>query len=141
MIHHRLTDEIAAQIVADAVHVEKAFICEALPVSLIGMNAALMGQYIEFCADRLLKSLGHPPIYQAINPFPWMELISLEGKTNFFERRVGEYQKANVMASTASYVSSSVDSTEFPDSTSVPIDRVGAKQGIDRQSLVLDADF
>jgi hypothetical protein len=61
------------------------------------MNAVLMGEYIEFCADRLLVSLGHAKMYETQNPFPWMDLISLEGKTNFFERRVGEYQKANVM--------------------------------------------
>jgi hypothetical protein len=66
------------------------------------MNAKLMSQYIEFCADRLLRALGHQPVYRVTNPFPWMELISLEGKTNFFERRVGEYQKANVMPSSSS---------------------------------------
>ena len=77
---------------------EKQFICEALPVSLIGMNSVLMGEYIEFCADRLLTALGHSKLYGSTNPFPWMDLISLEGKTNFFEKRVGEYQRANVMS-------------------------------------------
>ena len=71
---------------------------EALPVSLIGMNAELMSEYIEFVADRLLRSLGGATHYHAANPFPWMDLISVQGKTNFFERRVGEYQKASVMA-------------------------------------------
>ena len=69
---------------------------EALPVSLIGMNAELMSEYIEFVADRLLRSLGGATHYNAANPFPWMDLISVQGKTNFFERRVGEYQKAGV---------------------------------------------
>merc|ERR1712207_12007 len=74
-------------------------ICEALSCDLIGMNNDLMTKYIEFVADRLLISLGHPKIFNAANPFDWMELISLQGKTNFFEKHVGEYQKAGVMAS------------------------------------------
>merc|ERR1712070_22914 len=78
---------------------EKAFICDALPVSLIGMNSNLMGQYIEFVADRLIKDLGYRPLYGSKNPFNWMDMISLEGKTNFFEKRVAEYQKSGVMAS------------------------------------------
>ena len=82
----------------DAVEIEKEFVTGALPVSLIGMNAAMMAQYIEFVADRLLVALGAPKLYNATNPFDWMELISLQGKTNFFEKRVGEYQKAGVMA-------------------------------------------
>ena len=72
---------------------------DALPVSLIGMNAALMRQYIEFVADRLLYSLGQDKIYNAINPFDFMDMISLQGKTNFFEKRVSEYAKANVQQS------------------------------------------
>ena len=71
--------------------------CEALPVDLIGMNSRMMADYIEFVADRLLVSLGVPKMYNTQNPFDWMELISLQGKTNFFERRVAEYQKAGVM--------------------------------------------
>ena len=70
---------------------------QALPVSLIGMNAAQMTQYVEFVADRLLRELGCAAHYGATNPFDWMDLISMQGKTNFFERRVGEYQKAGVM--------------------------------------------
>merc|ERR1719387_2142635 len=77
--------------------VERCFICEALSCDLIGMNSELMNRYIEFVADRLLTVLGHPKLFQASNPFDWMELISLQGKTNFFEKRVGEYQKAGVM--------------------------------------------
>jgi ribonucleoside-diphosphate reductase beta chain len=71
----------------------------ALPVDLIGMNAKMMSQYIEFVADRLLVALGQKRIYNVSNPFDFMELISLQGKTNFFEKRVGEYQKAGVMSS------------------------------------------
>ena len=83
----------------DAVAIEKEFVTGALPVSLIGMNAAMMAQYIEFVADRLLRNLGFErPLFGTRNPFEWMELISLQGKTNFFEKRVGEYQKAGVMA-------------------------------------------
>merc|ERR1711941_96884 len=85
-------------IVRGAVDTERKFICDALPCDLIGMNSELMQRYIEFVADRLLSALGHTKIYNATNPFDWMELISLQGKTNFFEKRVGEYQKAGVMA-------------------------------------------
>jgi len=86
------------EIVRSAVDCEQSFICDSLPVDLIGMNSKMMGQYIEFVADRLLHSLGHEKIYNAVNPFDWMEMISLQGKTNFFERRVGEYAKAGVMS-------------------------------------------
>merc|ERR1712211_160703 len=81
-----------------AVKVERRFICEALSCDLIGMNSELMTKYIEFVADRLLVCLGHPKLFFATNPFDWMELISLQGKTNFFEKRVGDYRKANVMS-------------------------------------------
>ena len=87
------------EIVQEAVAIEKEFIREALPVSLIGMNVDLMSQYIEFVADRLLVALGADKLYGTANPFDWMELISLQGKTNFFEQRVSEYQKAGVMSS------------------------------------------
>jgi len=101
LLDHRLDEATVHAIVGEAVEVEKAFVCDALPVSLIGMNAELMREYIEFCADRLLGALGHGKLYHATNPFPWMNMISLEGKTNFFERRVGEYQKAGVMKASA----------------------------------------
>ena len=78
---------------------EQEFCCHALSVALVGINAEMMGHYIEFVADRLLVALGYERLYNAANPFDWMELISLQGKTNFFERRVGEYQRAGVMAS------------------------------------------
>jgi ribonucleoside-diphosphate reductase beta chain len=81
----------------DAVSIEKEFVSDALPVKLIGMNSDMMCQYIEYVADRLLISLGQPKAFGAENPFPWMEMISMAGKTNFFEKRVGDYQKAGVM--------------------------------------------
>jgi ribonucleoside-diphosphate reductase beta chain len=82
----------------EAVTIEQEFVTDALPVNLIGMNAKNMAQYIEFVADRLLVSLGYSKIYNASNPFDFMEMISLQGKTNFFEKRVAEYQKAGVMS-------------------------------------------
>lgn len=85
-------------IILDAVSIEKEFVTDALPVSLIGMNAELMCQYIEFVADRLLVALGLQKQYNATNPFDFMEMISLQGKTNFFEKRVAEYQKSGVMS-------------------------------------------
>eukprot|EP00300_Choanocystis_sp_HF-7_P004407 c13400_g2_i1.p2 GENE.c13400_g2_i1~~c13400_g2_i1.p2 ORF type:complete len:365 (+),score=78.50 c13400_g2_i1:91-1095(+) len=96
-LSNKLPSERIHALIREAVDIEKEFITEALPVSLIGMNATLMATYIEFVADRLLVTLGYAKLYDARNPFDWMELISLEGKTNFFEKRVGEYQKANVM--------------------------------------------
>lgn len=89
--------ERVKQIISEAVVIEKEFLTEALPVHLIGMNAGLMCTYIEYVANRLMVALGFPKIYEAENPFDFMELISLQGKTNFFEKRVGEYQKAGVM--------------------------------------------
>lgn len=97
-LEHKLPEQVVQNIVREAVAVERCFICEALPVDLIGMNNQSMTQYIEFVADRLLTSLGVPKIFHSSNPFDWMELISLQGKTNFFEKRVGEYQKAGIMA-------------------------------------------
>ncbi|GAB4241472.1 MAG: ribonucleotide-diphosphate reductase subunit beta [Ekhidna sp.] len=94
---NKLSVETVQEIIKDAVSIEKEFVTDALPVKLIGMNADLMCQYIEFVADRLLSELGCPKIYNSTNPFDFMEMISLQGKTNFFEKRVGEYQKAGVM--------------------------------------------
>merc|ERR1712129_451296 len=99
MLQHKLPDDVVHDIIRGAVAAERRFICDALPCDLIGMNSDLMTRYIEFVADRLLSSLGHPKLFQSSNPFDWMELISLQGKTNFLEKRVGEYQKAGVMAS------------------------------------------
>merc|ERR1719493_132947 len=101
MLQNKLPDDVVHSIVREAVAVEREFICDALPCDLIGMNNEMMTRYIEFVADRLLSALGHPKLFGASNPFDWMELISLQGKTNFFEKRVGEYQKAGVMTSTA----------------------------------------
>lgn len=124
MLEKKLSDAELHSIIGEAVEYEKEFVCEALPVSLIGMNQELMSQYIEFCADRLLVALSAPKLYNATNPFDWMELISLQGKTlvacllnaersaalaarsrgflavrrNFFERRVSEYQACGAVA-------------------------------------------
>jgi ribonucleoside-diphosphate reductase subunit M2 len=99
MLQNKLPDDMVHDIIKGAVAAERRFICDALSCDLIGMNNELMTKYIEFVADRLLVALGHPKLFNATNPFDWMELISLQGKTNFFEKRVGEYQKAGVMAS------------------------------------------
>lgn len=95
-IENKLTEKQVKQIIADAVSIEKEFVVDAIPVKLIGMNADLMCQYIEFVADRLLIALGYSKLYNATNPFDFMEMISLQGKTNFFEKRVSEYKKAAV---------------------------------------------
>jgi ribonucleoside-diphosphate reductase beta chain len=97
MLNNKMDEWRIREIITEAVAIEKEFILEALPVSLIGMNAKLMSEYIEFVADRLLVALGYSKAYGTANPFPWMDLISLQGKTNFFEKRVAEYQKAGVM--------------------------------------------
>ena len=99
MLEQKLDEERVHEIIGNAVMMEKEFVTEALPVNLIGINGDLMCEYIEFVADHLLSSLGVSKLYNTANPFDWMELISLEGKTNFFEKRVGEYQKAGVMNS------------------------------------------
>ena len=98
-IVNKLHKETIQSIITDAVDIEKEFVSDALPVNLIGMNSELMCQYIEFVADRLLSQLGNDKVYNVENPFPWMDMIGLQGKTNFFEKRVGDYQKAGVMAS------------------------------------------
>jgi len=93
-LNQKPTKEVIEEIIRSAVDAEKEFITESLPVSLIGMNSDLMTEYIEFCADRLVVALGYSKIYNTANPFEWMEMISIDGKTNFFERRVAEYQRA-----------------------------------------------
>jgi len=97
MLESKLSLEQVHGIIKDAVEIEKEFITDALPVALIGMNAKLMSQYIEFVADRWVQELGYTKIYNAANPFDFMEMISLQGKTNFFEKRVGDYQKSGVL--------------------------------------------
>lgn len=99
---NKLPKEEIRAIVTNAVEIEKEFVTDALPVKLIGMNAEMMQQYIEFVADRLLVELGNEKVYNKTNPFDFMEMISLQGKTNFFEKRVGEYQKAGVLNKTES---------------------------------------
>ena len=96
-VKNKLPKETVTKIITDAVVIEKEFLSDAIPVRLIGMNSDLMCQYIEFCADRLLLALGCDKFYNASNPFDFMEMISLQGKTNFFEKRVAEYQKSGVM--------------------------------------------
>ncbi|XP_030476281.2 ribonucleoside-diphosphate reductase small chain A [Syzygium oleosum] len=99
LLQKQLHQEKVHKIVQEAVEIEIHFVCEALPCALIGMNSTLMSQYIKFVADRLLVALGYQRKYNVENPFEWMEFISLQGKANFFERRVGDYQKASVMSS------------------------------------------
>jgi len=95
-LQNKLDNKTIHLIIKSAVECEKVFVRDSIPVSLIGMNADRMTEYIEFVADRLAHSLGAPKIFNTKNPFEWMEMISLQGKTNFFERRVGEYAKANM---------------------------------------------
>ncbi|KAF0870739.1 RIR2 reductase, partial [Crocuta crocuta] len=96
---HKPSEQRVKEIIVNAVRIEQEFLTEALPVKLIGMNCTLMKQYIEFVADRLMLELGFSKVFRVENPFDFMENISLEGKTNFFEKRVGEYQRMGVMSS------------------------------------------
>jgi ribonucleoside-diphosphate reductase subunit M2 len=93
MLKNKPSQNVIHSIVSEAVMIEKAFILEALPCALIGMNSDQMSLYIEYVADRLLKQLGYEPLWNSLNPFDFMENISMDGKTNFFEKRVGEYAK------------------------------------------------
>ncbi len=90
-LNNKISSEKILEIITSAVDIELEFVTDALPVELIGMNSGLMGQYIKFVADRLLFALGVGKYYGVENPFEWMDMISLTGKTNFFEKRVGEY--------------------------------------------------
>jgi len=94
-LNKKLTEEEVLPILEEAVTIEEEFICHSLPIKLIGMNHTLMARYIRFCADRLLVQFGFSKKYKETNPFPFMEKISLDGKTNFFEQRVSEYSLAN----------------------------------------------
>jgi ribonucleoside-diphosphate reductase subunit M2 len=100
LIYNELVNKVpvarVTEIILNAVEIEKEFVSDSLPVELIGMNSGQMCQYIEFVADRLLGALECPKVFNTANPFDWMEMISLQGKTNFFEKRVGEYSKAGV---------------------------------------------
>ena len=97
MLSNKLSQERIYEIMAEAVSYEQEFVTDALPVGLIGMNSKLMSEYIEFCADRLIYALGYEKLYNTPNPFDFMELISLQGKTNFFEKRVSDYSKPNMV--------------------------------------------
>jgi ribonucleoside-diphosphate reductase beta chain len=101
-IENKISEKRVKEIICGALEIEKEFILEALPVRLIGMNSDLMGQYLEFVTDRLLVALGCSKVYNAENPFDFMQNIALQGKTNFFEKRVAEYQKAGVNKTTES---------------------------------------
>eukprot|EP00474_Spongospora_subterranea_P009316 CRZ09774.1 hypothetical protein [Spongospora subterranea] len=98
MLKNKPNADTVRNIIIEAVAIEIGFVCESLPVDLIGMNSKMMSNYIQFVADRLLLALGLEKYYKTENPFEWMDLISLQGKTNFFEKRVGDYQKAGVMS-------------------------------------------
>lgn len=114
MLVNKLSQKEIEEIICNAVEVEKEFVVDALPVSLIGMNSKLMTQYIEFVADHLLNSLGYDKVYNTSNPFSFMDMISLQGKTNFFERRVSEYTKAGVgIAREEQVFSSDTDDVDF----------------------------
>ena len=108
-LENQLSKEEVKEIISQAVEIEKEFVTESLPVRLIGMNSDLMNQYIEFVADRLLVELGNEKTYNATNPFDFMDMINLQGKSNFFEKRVGEYQKAGVKNGTEEGGSFSMD--------------------------------
>lgn len=101
MLENKLTKETIYNIVTDAVEIEKNFINDSIPCAMIGMNSELMSQYIEYVADRLIVQLGYPKYYNSNNPFEFMQFISMENKTNFFEKRVSEYSLANVKTSGA----------------------------------------
>uniref|UniRef100_A0A8C6A8X5 Ribonucleoside-diphosphate reductase subunit M2 n=1 Tax=Marmota marmota marmota TaxID=9994 RepID=A0A8C6A8X5_MARMA len=95
---HKPSEQRVKETIINAVTIEQAFLTEALPEKLIGMNCTLMKQYIDFVADRLMLELGFNKVFKVENPFDFMENISLEGKTNFFEKRVGKYQRMGVMS-------------------------------------------
>jgi ribonucleoside-diphosphate reductase beta chain len=108
-LSNRVSEGRIKEIITGALEIEKEFITESLPVKLIGMNSDLMNQYLEFVADRLLVDLGCSKVYNSENPFDFMTNISLQGKTNFFEKRVGEYQKAGVLNSSDNSFDMDVD--------------------------------
>lgn len=112
-ITNKLTDERIKEVICGALEIEKEFILESLPVSLIGMNSKLMSQYLEFVTDRLLVSLGVSKVYNTANPFDFMENIAIQGKTNFFEKRVAEYQKAGIMTNSSIDDINNIDDIEF----------------------------
>jgi ribonucleotide reductase beta subunit family protein with ferritin-like domain len=100
LLKHKLSESEVRKIITEAVDNELEFVVDAIPCRLIGMNSEMMQQYIKFVADRMFTDLGYAKVYQVENPFPWMELIGLQGKTNFFEQFPSQYQRAGVMAHT-----------------------------------------
>ena len=112
-IENKLSQKEIKDIICGALEIEKEFILEALPVRLIGMNSDLMSQYLEFVTDRLLVALGCPKVYNSENPFDFMQNIALQGKTNFFEKRVAEYQKAGVNNTTVEDLDSAFGDVDF----------------------------
>ncbi len=112
-IENKLSETKIKEIICGALEIEKEFITEALPVRLIGMNSDLMRQYLEFVTDRLLVSLGCSKVYNSTNPFDFMENIAIQGKTNFFEKRVAEYQKAGVHNKSEEELSSAFSDMDF----------------------------
>jgi len=113
LIYNTNGEEDAINIITEAVEIEKEFIIESIPVDLIGMNSRSMCMYIEFCADRLLQSLKYNKFYNSENPFDWMELISVRGKTNFFEKCVSDYSKFNVGNSTNNFEINFCENNDF----------------------------
>ena len=109
MLSNKLPETTIHNIISEAVKIEKEFIIDSIPCNMIGMNSDLMSQYIEFVADRLIQQLGYKKIYNTANPFDFMEMISLNGKTNFFERRVSEYSLASTAVDTTEDFSISTD--------------------------------
>jgi ribonucleoside-diphosphate reductase beta chain len=112
-IQNKLTQSKIKEFICGALEIEKEFILEALPVRLIGMNSDLMSQYLEFVTDRLLMTLGVPKVYNVTNPFDFMENIAIQGKTNFFEKRVAEYQKAGVATTSSIDDITNIDDIDF----------------------------
>ena len=104
LLENKLSSETILAIISEAVSIEKEFVRDSLKVAVLGMNEVVMCQYVEFVADRLLVALGCPQFYNSTNPFDFMDLISMQGKTNFFEKRVGDYQKANIMSDPSQWV-------------------------------------
>jgi ribonucleoside-diphosphate reductase subunit M2 len=121
-LNNRPSKQVVEDVIVEAVGIEQEFLTDALPCALLGMNSKLMCQYIEFVADRLLVALGNKKYYNATNPFDFMESISLAGKTNFFEKRVGDYQKAGVMASTKKDTSASPEGEQTPKDNGLSFD-------------------
>ncbi|GAA5943407.1 ribonucleoside-diphosphate reductase small subunit [Sporobolomyces koalae] len=137
-LERRPHPDVIRTIVSEAVEIEKEFLTDALPVGLIGMNSGLMRQYIEFVADRLLVALGNSKLYATSNPFDFMEMISMEGKTNFFEKRVSDYQKAGVMNRSSGSCTPVSTTGGLTSSGFAPL---AGGTGDDKSHLVFDAEF